>query len=202
MTENKDNHDKEPSEKIDEKKEAKNKLENKMKNLNIVGVVYNEKTKVYIGITENGTPKIINQDDALIIGDHLKNIGCTRNSYALGDENKEADNSSDVDAVKVREANDVAEDKEKAQTGNQRSEEAKSRLEEAKREPDGFEMAYNRFFGRSPESTKKEVYRGIISDDLKTMSNTVASRALQNMAKTVSNGVQKVVARKEKAMGI
>ena len=177
--------------KNDDKAKAKDELQKEMKELGIVGVVFDEKNGTVIGITESGRPKIIDKSAALFLMKNLNIVSPNGNNYALGDKNKEADSVAEVDTTKIREAENVSENAEKNKEALERVERAKRRSEELKRRPDGFEMALNRVLGKKPSDMNREILSGSLSDDLKLVSAAVAKRHLENIGKTIAQTVEK-----------
>lgn len=182
--------DKEPDSKQDkDKAEAKQTIEKKMKLLGIVGVVYDEKTGLVMGVEDNGTPKVLNHDDASFIISKINTISSNRNSYALGDQNKDNNDAAQVDSVKANELIDEGEKKKKEKETKQRIDDAKNHSQETKKEPNAFETALNRVLGKNPDKLKADVHSGRISPELETVCRYVATRAATNMAQTTSKAV-------------
>ena len=176
---------------------AKKQLEKKMKMLGIVGVVYDEKNGLVIGVEENGNPKIINQDDAFVISKNLNIIGGSRNNYALGDTNQNKEDAPQLDSSKVNEAKDEGEKVKKSEETKQRIEKDKKRLEELKKEPNAMEKALQKVLGRNSNNLKKEILSGKTSPEIKDICSKLAARAASNIAK----GAQKITKQISKSIG-
>lgn len=179
MSENKDIN------KNETKEEAKYKLEKEMKELGIVGVVLDEKNGTIIGITDSGHLKLIDRNTATFIAKNLNIVSPYGNNYALGDKNKEVDGVAEVDATKMKEAEDVSEKVEKNKAEKGQVEEARRGSEELKKEPDGFELALNKVMGGNPDKLKKEIQRGILTPELNTIRNEILTRVAKNMGKSL-----------------
>ena len=195
MSENKEKN----IEEKDDKAKAKDELNKEMKELGIVGVVFDEKNGNVIGITEAGKPKIIDRSAALFLMKNLNIVSPNGNNYAIGDKNKEAGSVAEVDTTKVREAQEASENVERTKEAMERVEKAKSRSEELKRRPDAFEMALNRVLGKKPKDTNKEILSGSLSEDLKLISTTIAKRYLKNVGKTTAQTVEQNVSKVAKS---
>ena len=162
---------------------AKKQLEKKMKMLGIVGVVYDEKNGLVIGVEENGNPKIINQDDAFVISKNLNIIGGIRNNYALADSNQNKEEAPQLDSSKVNEVKEESEKDKKSEETKQRIEKDKKRLEELKKEPNAMEKALQKVLGRNSNNLKKEILSGKTSPEIKYICLKLAARAASNIAK-------------------
>ena len=178
---------KEPDSKQDkDKAEAKETIEKKMKSLGIVGVVYDEKTGFVMGVEGNGSPKVLSQEDASLIISKINTISSNRNSYALGDQNKDNNDAAQVDSAKANELKDEGEKKKQEEENQSRIDEAKKHSQETKKEPNAFETALNKVLGKNPDKLKAEIHSGRLSPELKTVCEAVATRAATNMARTTS----------------
>lgn len=186
-----------PEEKQDKEKiEAKEILEKKLKMLGVVGVVQDEKTGMLIGIEENGTPKVIDQDEAFLIIKNMHTLNRNRNDYALGDKaaaDGEMNQSNRLDTTQVKEAEEKSEEKQKKIEAQQRAQEARKKLESRKSQEDNaMDKAWNKVFGGGKNKQKSDIHRGIISERLRKLCNVVATRAAKNLGKTIQKTARQV----------
>ena len=174
---------------------AKQKVETFLKEKGLVGVVYDEKSGVVMGVDETGTPKLINQNDAYYIISQMGKINPNRCSYALNDNNKDKDvDPAQVDTTKEGEIKEKSENiKENKSEEQQRIDEARKRIKEERKEPDALESSLNKLLGKNPDKLKKDLLGGIVPPKLHEICKKVVSRAAKNMGKVLVKTAEKAI---------
>lgn len=175
-----------------DKDNAKTELEKTMKLLGVVGVVYDEKNGLVIGVGENGQPKLIDQYDAMFIVKNLTIINGAKNNYAIGDNFKQPTEEHQLDSSKVNEVKDDVEKAKQSEEIKQRIEKAKERSKEMKKEPNAMEDSLKRIFGKRPDKVKRDILSGKPSSELKEICAKIATRAALNTVRNVQITAQQI----------
>ena len=169
--------------------EAQDNLDKKLKQLGIVGVVYDEKNRMVVGVSENGTPKVIDQGEAFVILKNLSVVAPNRNDYAVGDDANKNVEPARVDETKIKEAEKKAEEQAKADETNKRVEKARERAEEVKNQSNAMEDAWSLFCGG--KKLDKDAKRGVMTPIASELFKKVAKRAAKNAGKSLVKNMEK-----------